>query len=188
MSADSMDPWIARLNQGDVAALDRVFVVYEPYLRMAVRRHLSDRLRTKVDSGDVVQSAFADVIAGVRDRRWTFEGRAQLLGLLRKIARRRLADRYEKHGRALERERPLGDGSREARPDDRQPRPSLVAQGREFWERVLAACPPKHTEVVRLRMEGHRLAEIAERTGLHEGSVRRILYDLARKLAIDGRG
>ena len=31
------------------------------------------------------------------------------------------------------------------------------------------------------------LAEIAERTGLHESSVRRILYDLAKRLAADPR-
>jgi len=31
---------------------------------------------------------------------------------------------------------------------------------------------------------GTLLAEIATRTGLHEGSIRRILYDLARRLAI----
>ena len=63
------------------------------------------------------------------------------------------------------------------------PRASQVAQGREAWERVLHACPPAHREVVRLRVSGLRLAEIAARTGLHEGSVRRILYDLARRLS-----
>ncbi len=33
-------------------------------------------------------------------------------------------------------------------------------------------------------MSGHRLADIAERTGMHEGSVRRILYEL-RAPALD---
>jgi RNA polymerase sigma-70 factor (ECF subfamily) len=38
--------------------------------------------------------------------------------------------------------------------------------------------------VLVLRREGLPLAEIAARTGLHEGSVRRILRRLARELAL----
>jgi RNA polymerase sigma-70 factor (ECF subfamily) len=36
-----------------------------------------------------------------------------------------------------------------------------------------------------LKRQGLSLAEIAERTALHEGSVRRILYELARRLAAE---
>jgi RNA polymerase sigma-70 factor (ECF subfamily) len=56
-----------------------------------------------------------------------------------------------------------------------------------LWENVLRACPAAHHEIVRLRRNGHRLNEIAARTGMHEGSVRRILYELARRLAIAPR-
>ena len=38
-----------------------------------------------------------------------------------------------------------------------------------------------------MKRQGLPLAEIAGTTGLHEGSVRRILYDLARRLAITRR-
>jgi DNA-binding IclR family transcriptional regulator len=38
-----------------------------------------------------------------------------------------------------------------------------------------------------LKRQGLLLTEIAARTGLHEGSIRRILYDLARRLAISRR-
>jgi RNA polymerase sigma-70 factor (ECF subfamily) len=47
---------------------------------------------------------------------------------------------------------------------------------------MLALCPPAHHDVLRLRREGLRLEEIAARTGLHEGSVRRILRKLARQV------
>jgi RNA polymerase sigma-70 factor (ECF subfamily) len=52
---------------------------------------------------------------------------------------------------------------------------------------VLVLCPEPHREVVRLRAKGYRMAEIADRTGLHEGSVRRILYDLARRMNLSRR-
>jgi DNA-directed RNA polymerase specialized sigma24 family protein len=135
MNHDSPDQLIGRLNAGDVDAIERVFVAYEPYLRMAVRRRLSPRLRSKVDSADIVQSVFADLLCGVRARDWNFAGRAQLEALLRKIAWRRLADRYQKHARAAARERSLDDAPSHALFDLAQARPSQVAQGREFWER-----------------------------------------------------
>jgi RNA polymerase sigma factor (sigma-70 family) len=187
MGEDSLDRWIGRLNGGDVAAMEQVFRAYEPYLRIAIRRKLSRRLRSKVDSEDIVQSAFADILGGFRRGGWHFDDRVQLFAFLRKVAWRRLADRYEKHRAVLEREQPLPDGSARGLPQSSLPRPSQVAQGREFEERALQSCPPAHREIVRLRMEGLRIGEIAGRTGLHEGSVRRILYDLARRLSIAKR-
>ncbi len=188
MIDDSLEQSIGRLNRGDVGAVERVFLAFEPYLRIAVRRRLSRRLRSKVDSADIVQSVFADLVRGVRDGGWHFAGRPQLEAFLRRIAWRRLADRYQKHGRALEREHSLDEAPSQSLGDAAQARPSQEAQGREFWERILRACPPSHQEVVRLRMNGHRMGEIAERTGLHEGSVRRVLYELARRLSIARRG
>jgi RNA polymerase sigma-70 factor (ECF subfamily) len=49
---------------------------------------------------------------------------------------------------------------------------------------MLRDCPPEHRAILQLRREGFRLHEIAARTGLHEGSVRRVLRQLARDLAL----
>ncbi|OJW12287.1 MAG: hypothetical protein BGO49_16485 [Planctomycetales bacterium 71-10] len=187
MSEESLDRWIERLNDGDPAAVERVFVAYEPYLRIIVRRRLGRGLRPKVDSGDIVQSVFVDFVEGVRDGGWRFAGRAQLLAFLRRVAARRLADRCRKHRHSIGREQSLDETEAGDHPRSPLPRPSQEAQGREFWERVLLACPPAHRDIVRLRRDGLRLNEIAARTGLHEGSVRRILYDLARRLSLGRR-
>ena len=48
---------------------------------------------------------------------------------------------------------------------------------------MLTLCPVSHRDLLLMRRQGCSLAEIAQRTGLHESSVRRILYDLARRLA-----
>lgn len=185
MSDESIEGWIQRLNAGDSAAVEYVFRTYEPYLRIAIRRRLSRGLRVKVDSQDILQSVYADVLQGLRGGRWHFQDRAHLQAFLRRVAQRRLADRYQQHRKGIEREQPLQDGDAEALPDAVTPRPSEVAQGREFWDRLQQSCPPHHQEVVRLRMAGLNLHEIATRTGLHEGSIRRILYELARKLSIE---
>jgi RNA polymerase sigma-70 factor (ECF subfamily) len=182
LSDDHLDTLIERLNQGDFAAAERVLAAYEPHLRMVVSRQLNGALRAKLDSMDIVQAVWADLLAGFRDANWRFADRRQLKAFLLTLARNRLIDRRRHYRRALEHERPLGEITPGDLPASPQPRPSEVAQGRELWEQILNQCPPAHRELLRLKREGLPLAEIAARTGLHEGSVRRILYDLARRL------
>ena len=52
-----------------------------------------------------------------------------------------------------------------------------------MWATLMDLCPPAHRPILELKGQGVPLAEIAERTGLHESSVRRILYELAKRLA-----
>ena len=63
------------------------------------------------------------------------------------------------------------------------PRPSEEARADDLWEQLLAHCPPEHRPVLTFRRAGLSLAEVAARTGFHEGSVRRILRGLARRVA-----
>jgi RNA polymerase sigma factor (sigma-70 family) len=186
MSLEHLDELIEKLNGGDVAAAERAFLAYEPYLRMAIRRQLSGPLRAKLDTMDIVQSVWADVLGGFRDAGWRFTDRSHLRAFLMKVARNRLIDRRRQHHRALEQERPL-DMAEADLPGSNQPRPSEVAQAHELWKQMLDECSPAHREILILKKQGMPNAEIARRTGLHEGSVRRILYDLARRMAIPRR-
>jgi RNA polymerase sigma factor (sigma-70 family) len=187
MSDEHLDQLIERLNGGDLAAAEHAFLAFEPYLRTVVRRRLGGRLRSKLDSRDIVQSAWADVLCGLGATTWRFADRAHLRAFLVRVVNNRLIDRQRQQRQALAREQPLDATAPRDLPCADEPRPSEVAQGHELWERILAACPPAHREIVRLRQQGRTLAEIAARTGLHEGSVRRILYDLARRLALPRR-
>ena len=187
MSTDPLDELIERLNDGDIVAAERAFLAYEPYLRMAVRRQLTGPLRSKLDSMDIVQSVWADVLCRFRESGWRFADPAHLRAFLVKVARNRLIDRRREHHRALEQERPLHEITSHELPRADEPRPSEVAQGHELWELMLEKCSPAHREILRLKRQGLPLAEIAARTGFHEGSIRRILYELARRLAVPRR-
>jgi RNA polymerase sigma factor (sigma-70 family) len=188
MSDDYLDDLIDRLNDGDVDAAERVFLAYEPYLRVAVSRQLNGPLRSKLDTMDIVQAVWADVLAGFRDSGWRFSDRGQLRAFLLTLARNRLIDRRRHFRRAIERERPLDEADPRDLPATNQPRPSEVVQGQELWFRMLDRCPPQHRELLRLKRQGLTLAEIATRTGLHEGSVRRVLYTLAKGVADEALG
>lgn len=187
MNEDPVGLLLERLCQGDAAAAEEVFRAYEPYLRMVVRRQLPGTLRAKFDSVDVVQSVWADVLQGFREAGWRFTDAAHLRAFLVKVTRNRFIDRLRQHRRALEREQPLHEHEGDALGLLQGPRPSEIAQADELWQELLALCPPAHHELLRLKRQGRSLAEIAAATGLHESSVRRILYDLSRRLAMKRR-
>ena len=180
--ADPVDRLLERLNRGDPAAAEQVFRTYEPYLRMLVHRQLRPPLRAKFDSMDVVQSVWADVLQGVR---------APAGGSTTAPTSGRSSPGWPATGSSTAAASTAAPWSASGRwPSTSteavasvQPRPSEVAQRNELWDQMLALCPPAHHELLRLKSQGLPLAEIAARTGLHEGSVRRILYDLAARVA-----
>src|SRR5437764_12971640 len=132
MSAEHLDELIAQLNAGNLEAAERVFQAYEPYLRLAIRRQLDGPLRAKLDSMDIVQMVWADVLAGYRESGWHFADRAHLGAFLTRVARNRLIDHRRRFRPALERERSLSDSDVEDLPRSPLPRPSEVAPGNEL--------------------------------------------------------
>jgi RNA polymerase sigma factor (sigma-70 family) len=183
MSSAPLDTLLSRLNEGDPAAAEEAFLIYEPYLRMVVRRRLSGSLRAKFDSSDIVQSVWADVLDGLRKTKWTFQDREGLRAFLVKMTRNRFIDRLRQYRGALARELALPEREIEALPATRAGRASEMVHADELWRQMLAVCPPAHYELLDLKRQGVPLAEIAARTHLHQSSVRRILYDIARRVA-----
>jgi RNA polymerase sigma-70 factor (ECF subfamily) len=181
MNPEPLEKLLARLNDGNLEAAEEVFRASEPLLRQVVRRRLLPGLRAKFDSSDVIQSVWADLLHAFQKGNNRFVSVDHLRAFLVKATKNRFVDLYRRHQRDLEHEEPLPDL------DVAEPapilQPSAVAEERDTWARLLALCPPEHHELLRLKREGLSLQEIAARTGLHEGSVRRIVRGLARQLA-----
>jgi RNA polymerase sigma factor (sigma-70 family) len=185
MNTASLDELLEKLSSGDEAAAEQVFVTYEPYLRQVVRRLLPASLRPKFDSLDIVQSAWRDLLYGFRKGGWRFSNAAQLQAFLVKVTRNRFIDRCRTHATASAREQSLAETEPNRLPPSSQPGPADEAQAEDLWQRMLALCPPEHHELLRLKREGVPLPEIARRTSLHVGSIRRILRTLALQLACE---
>jgi RNA polymerase sigma-70 factor (ECF subfamily) len=129
---------------------------------------------------DIVQSVWVSLLPGFEKGEWSFETPAELKAFLVKATRNRLVDRVRRNRRSLATEQPLG----EVTPDlirGHGPGPSEEVRASELWARLLELCPPAHRPILTLKREGFGPAEIAERTGLHPSSVRRILYELTRR-------
>jgi RNA polymerase sigma-70 factor (ECF subfamily) len=181
--SDPLQLLLDQLCQGDPEAARLAFVTYEPYLRMVVRRQLSGAMRTRFDSLDIVQSVWADLLGGFRAGAWSFESTDQLRSFLVRATLNRLVDRSRRERNSLSREQSIDPDSLgvAAKSDGSAAGERLEAD--ELWEQMVERCPPQHRELLALRREGLPLAEIAARTGLHESSVRRVLYELAARIA-----
>jgi len=189
MTTGPLEDLLEKLNNGDATAAEQVFRAYEPYLRKVIRRQLPARLRPKFDSLDIVQSAWRDILHGLQKAGWRFTSTAQLQAFLVKVTRNRFIDRYRQHHTAAERQQELSIHELQSLPATQEADPSARAEADELWERLLQLCPPEHHELLRLKRQGVPLPEIAAHTGLHAGSIRRILRTLASRLASDsGRG
>jgi RNA polymerase sigma-70 factor (ECF subfamily) len=97
------------------------------------------------------------------------------------VTRNRLIDRCRRFDRIRAYEQPLSEPQEQVLQAS-QPRPSEVAQAEDLWQKMLEICPPTHRPLLQLKRQGLSPAEVADRTGLHVGSVRRILRQLARQL------
>jgi RNA polymerase sigma factor (sigma-70 family) len=182
MSTDQVNALLEKLCSGDVTAAEQVLLAYEPYLRQVVRHQIPKRLRAKFDSRDVLQSVWVNLLQGFREARWQFANADQLRDFLLQVTRNRCIDLCRHFLPSVSRERPLAAGRDLPAPS--QPSPSDIAQADDLWEHILDCCPPPHHELIRLKAQGLPLTEIALQTGLHEGSVRRILRTIARNLRL----
>lgn len=183
MSSDPLDALLEQLTSGDPAATEQVFRTYEPYLRMVIRRRLSPQMRAKFDSIDIVQSVWVHLLKHFQESGYRFADAGHLRAFLVQLTHNRLTDCLRRHRLALEHERSLEGSEADQIVPAEQPRPSEVAVADELWEQLLALCPSRHQEILRLKREGALTGEVAARTGLNEGSIRRILITLSKRLA-----
>jgi len=176
-----LDELLEKLTGGDAAAAEEVFVQYEPYLRQVVRRLLPRQLRPKFDSMDIVQSAWSDLLKGFREAGWRFANANQLRAFLATATRNRLIDRLRKQQKLSRCEERLTGNALEQLPSA-SPNASAHAGSDDLWEHMLDLCPPEHRGILLMKRQGVALDEIAARMGLHPGSIRRILRQLAGRL------
>ena len=183
MMVAPVDQLLDRLRAGDESATGELFEAFEPFLRGLVRRRLPHQGARRFDSADIIQSAWASLLDGLREARWEFPDVNHLRAFLARVVLCRLYDRARSALLQTGREEPLAEiGGTFVGPE---PRPSEHARAGATWDLLLDVCPPEHRPVLLLRQQGQSCEEIAQETGMHAGSVRRILRHLARRIAFD---
>lgn len=185
---------LARAKSGDESAAREFLEHFEKEVRVMVRNRLPKQLRTRFDSMDFVQAVWQSFFADLRGGEWDFENIQHLRGFLAGLARNKI---YEEHRRltrtakhAIHREQRLYTrrGNHEVAIDvvSPDPSPSKATQASERLALLVAGRPPEEVQVIILRHQGLTFDEIAERTGISDRSVRRIIENARRRMEARG--
>lgn len=161
-----------RLRLGDEAAARWFFEVYGPSLRREIRLNFRDeQLRRVVDSSDIFQSVMRSFFVGCRLGEFEFRSPAELLSLLRTIARNKINSQRRYHRAAqrdLRRQSSLQDPDVLAAAVTR-----TLPQGHDTLEDVLSRLDEPNRNIARLRLEGYTWPEIANACGDAEDNIRK---------------
>lgn len=170
---------LSQVRRGSDDALWEIIETYEPHIQRVVRRRLGTQLRSKYDTMDFVQMVWKSIFEDPQQFQ-RFDVPEQLIAFLAKMAQNKIDTEYrrrlgtQKHN--INREAPWEE------PDNQSPRacetPSQIAIARELWDELIRDLPPKHREVVRMRLEGATFTEIAERLEMHERTARKVIKNL----------
>lgn len=182
-----------RAAQGDQAAVERLLELHLPAVRAFVRSHMSQKLRARESSSDIVQSVCRELLTHQERFRHPSEG--AFAAWLFTTARRKIQNRVrdlDRHKRDAAREQAGGGDD----PDlaavgsayVRFTSPSASVMRREQVERLEAALEqmtPEHREVLTLaHLAGLSRAEIAAQIGSTEEAVRAMLYRAMARLSL----
>jgi RNA polymerase sigma factor (sigma-70 family) len=158
---------LGRVRGGDADAATDLVRKYESAIRVAVRTHLSDpALRRQFDSMDVCQSVLASFFFRAAAGQYDLRDPAQLVALLTKMARNKLAMRARheyRHRRDIRRDVRLGDRYQEQMAACTEAAQQTL--GRELIERAFALMEPQVRDIAIRRANGVEWSEIAAQLG-----------------------
>jgi RNA polymerase sigma factor (sigma-70 family) len=163
----SLPELLTRLRRGDALAAREVVNRYETAIRVAVRTRLTDpALRQRFDSLDICQSVLASFFVRVSLGQFDLERPEDLVALLVKMARNKLAGhvRYHNRERRDVHRSDTADEERLARVAAGTD-PARVAAGRELLAAVCAEMSVDEKAIADLRSAGLTWPEVAEKLG-----------------------
>jgi len=181
---------IAAYKAGSESAARKLFDRYCEKLMRLARRRIGQRMASRIDPEDAVQSAFRTFFARVKSDQFTFEGESDLFKLLVRLTVNKTL-RQIAHHRAAKRDpgRETGQGSEEEGLLDQitadEPPPEVQVALLEEFDRFLSQLPQFDRKVLELKFEGYTTTEIAEKLGSYDRKIRRV-FERAAALA-EGR-
>jgi RNA polymerase sigma-70 factor, ECF subfamily len=176
------DSLLRRYQSGEDAAATALYLRYASRLRALAREYCSPSFAGRFDADDVVQSVFRAFFQGALRRAYTVPPSGELWGLLMVLALNKIRNLISHHRagkRAVHHTTSLPD--LESHPalaaDD-----SAAALLRLVMDENLAGLPESNRAIIRLRIDGYAVAEIAQQTGRSRRTVERVLQEFRARL------
>ena len=190
MDAD-FENLVSRVRTGDADATATLVRQFESEVRVAVRIRLFDpELRRRFDSMDICQSVLASFFVRMAAGQFDVETPSQLVALLTKMARNKLAWHVRYHHRQRRNVRRTGPlSSIEEHLSSTADDPSQRAQGRELLDRAWQTMDVELRDIASRRLEGQTWTDIAAEMGgtvaARKKQFARGLDEVARRLGIE---
>ncbi len=178
-----------RARTGDDRAAEELVTRFSPHLQRIVRRSLNRKMRTKFDSQDFLQAVWASFFADLRDD-LDCQGLEDVAAYLGAMARYKTIDEVRRRLGTLKYaghdEQTLPDSTDPAVSDE--PTASQWAIARESWEQLTDGRTDRSVQIFDLRRQGGSFVEIAEKLGLNERTVRRVVERAERRMERESKG
>lgn len=180
------------LGTGNEDAARHVVDCYIDRLVALARKRLSQRLASRVDPEDVVQSVFRTFFGRAKEGKFLIADQDDLCKLLMRITVNKVLRQVEFHQAAKRdphQETEQGNRSQERMMEllDREPSHEAAVAFLDQLEFLLKEMQPQEREILEMRMQGHSNEEIATKLGIkHDRTIRRIIERVRQRAELAG--
>jgi len=171
---------LAAFKGGSESAARELFDKYCERLMKLARRRIGQRMTSRIDPEDVLQSAFRSFFGRVKNDEFSFHGEDDLFKLLVRITvhktlRQIAFHRAAKRNPELEAVNAVDGDDLLALVAAPEPPPEVEIALLDEFENFMGQLPAFEREVLDLKLRGLSTVEIADQLGSYDRKVRRIL-------------
>src|ERR1700722_15558160 len=176
-------------RHGDQEAPRQIVERYFDRLLVLARRRISQRLASRVDPEDIVQSVFRTFFVRLKEGQFVFDDQDDLCKLLMRITLHKTLRQVAFH-KAAKRdpnlETPHGEHHHEQLMAlfDQEPTQEATVAFLDQLEHFLGQLRPQEREILEMRLQGHSNEDIASKLGIYDRKIRRVIEhvrDIATK-------
>lgn len=174
------DDLIERCRSGDQDAARELFDAYVARLVPLARRRISQRLASRVDPEDIVQSVFRTFFARLKDDKFEINDQDDLFRLLMRITVHKTL-RQIAHHKAAKRDPSLELAQSDSAQEQllqlltTEPTPEATVTFLDQLEHFMGQLQATDREILTLRLQGFSTEEIAQKLGSYDRKIRRVL-------------
>jgi RNA polymerase sigma-70 factor (ECF subfamily) len=183
----AQNPW----STGDEDAARQLFDRYAEQLVLLARKRISQRLASRIDPEDIVQSVFRTFFHRAKQGQFHLDDPEDVVKLLARITVHKTFRQIAFHKRAKRdatAEAPHGDDAQDLllKLVTGEPSPEETAEFVDNLEHFFTRLGDEERRILEMRMEGYTNVEIANRMGITDRKIRRIMERVRALAEKDG--
>jgi RNA polymerase sigma-70 factor (ECF subfamily) len=171
---------ISLWRQGDQDAARQIVDRYIDRLLLLARRRISQRLSSRVDAEDIVQSVFRTFFHRVKEGQFAFAEQDDLCKLLVRITLHKTLRQVAFH-KAAKRDPSQETDQGEHHSEqlmallDNEPTPEATVAFVDQLEHFLGQLKPQEREILEMRLQGFSNDDIAKKLNIYDRKIRRVI-------------